>query len=119
MTGKGAGKPTLSSVIVFTRLSIDAIVADRHGIYNIDYPPSQYEAHLEDARQVFSEQASEMLGKKNIVLDSLFWAKKGRDENAGGRWILVFLKAERDILWKRICERRQKGVNADSAREMD
>ena len=47
LTGKGAGKSTLSSAIVdafpsFTRLSIDAIVADRHGIYNVDYPPSQY-----------------------------------------------------------------------------
>jgi predicted kinase len=130
LTRKGAGKSTLSSAIVnafpsFTRLSIDGIIADRHGIYNVDYPASEYAAHLEEARQVFSEEVHELLEqKKNVVLDSSFYAKKHRDEykvkieRASGRWVLVYLKAERDVLWKRICERRGKGVNADSAREI-
>jgi predicted kinase len=62
--------------------------------------------------------------KKNIVLDRSFYARSHRDEfrvlveRAGGRVVLVYLKAERDLLWKRICERRNKGVNAHSAREI-
>jgi predicted kinase len=127
---KGAGKSTLSAAIVnafpsFTHLSIDAILADRHGIYKVDYPASEYAVHLEEARQLFLEEARELLKrKKNVVLDSSFYAKKHRDEYkaevelASCRWILVYLKVERDVLWKRICERRGKGVNADSAREI-
>jgi predicted kinase len=130
LTKKGAGKSTLSSAIVnafpsFTCLSIDAIIADRHGIYNVDYPASEYGAHLEEARQVFLEETHELLEKKNnVILDSSFYAKKRRDEYkaivecANGRLILVYLKAERDVLWKRICERREKGLNAHSAREI-
>src|ERR1700753_4137181 len=108
LTKKGAGKSTLSSAIVnafplFTCLSIDAIIADRHGIYNVDYPASEYEAHQEEARQVFLEETHELLEKKNnVILDSSFYDKKRRDEYkaivecAKGRLILVYLKAERD-----------------------
>jgi predicted kinase len=81
--------------------------------------------HLEEARQVFLEEVHELLKqKKNVVLDRSFYAKKHRDEYkarvecASGRWVLVHLRAERDVLWKRICDRREKGVNADSAREI-
>lgn len=109
----------------FTRVSIDNILADRHGIYNVDYAASEYAARLEEARQVFSEEIDALLEqKKNVVLDSAFYAKKQRDEykamveRASGRLVLVYLKAERDVLWKRICERRRKEVNADSVREI-
>ena len=109
----------------FTRVSIDNILADRHGIYNVDYPASEYAARLEEARQVFSGEIDALLEqKKNVVLDSAFYAKKQRDEykamveRASGRLVLVYLKAEREVLWKRICERRRKEVNADSAREI-
>ena len=63
--------------------------------------------------------------KQNILLERSFYAKEDRDEfktmieEAGGRWVLVYLKAERDLLWRRICERRAKGVTADSALEID
>jgi len=110
----------------FIRLSIDAIVADRHGIYNVDYPASDYAAHLDEASKVYSKEFHELLSqKKNIVLDRSFYAKEDRDEyrtkvvQAGGRVVLVYLKAERDLLWKRICERREKGLDADSAREIN
>ena len=109
----------------FTRLSIDAIIADHHGIYNVDYPASEYETYLEEARQVFLEKVHELLKQKKVmVLDRSFYAKRHREEykaeveNASGRLILVYLKAERDVLWKRICERRKNGINADSAREI-
>src|ERR1700760_1113383 len=131
LTQKGAGKSTLSYALVdafpsFTRLSIDGIVADRHGIYNVDYQASEYTKLLEEARQIFLKEAHDLLEKKNnLVLDTSLYAKKHRDEykamieRAGGRWVLVYLKAERDVLRKRICDRRGKGVNADSAREIN
>jgi predicted kinase len=110
----------------FTRLSIDGILASRHGIYSVDYPATEYAAHLEEARQLFATQAREMLDrKKDVVLDSSFYAKRQRDEyrvmidEAGGRLVLVYLKADREVLWKRICARREKGVNADSARNIN
>jgi predicted kinase len=130
LTVECAGKSTLSSAIAeafpsFNRLSIDGIIADRHGIYNVDYPACEYEARSEDARQAFSKELDQLLEqKKHVVLDRSFYARKHRDEctakveRAGGRCVLVYLKAERDVLWNRICERRGKGVNADSAREI-
>jgi predicted kinase len=126
----GAGKSTLSYAIVeafpsFTCLSIDAIIAERHGIFSVDYPASEYDARSADAREVFSAKLVQLLEqKKHVVLDRSFYAKKHRDEfrdlveRASGRLVLVYLKAERDVLWKRICERREKGVNAHSAREI-
>lgn len=58
---------------------------------------------------------------RNVVLDRSFYARQDRDEfkarieAAGGKWILVYLKAERDVLWRRIRQRRENGINADSA----
>lgn len=127
----GAGKSTLSRAIVeeipsFTRVSIDQIQASRHGLYGIDYPPSQYAEFQDEADKIYVETVHKLLEeKKNIVLDRSFYAKEDRDdyrakvEKAGGRVVLVYLKADRDLLWRRICERRAKGVNADSALEID
>jgi predicted kinase len=109
----------------FSRLSVDAIIADRHGIYNVDYRESEYDTHSEEARKLFDSKFQDLLGhKRNIILDRSFYAKQDRDEfraavkHAGGRVVLIYLKAERDLLWKRICERRRKEINADSAREI-
>jgi hypothetical protein len=82
----GAGKSTLSYAIAeafpsFTCLSIDATVAERHGIFNVDDPASEYETRSADARRVFSEKLDELLEqKKHVVLDRSFYAKKHRDE---------------------------------------
>jgi predicted kinase len=80
---------------------------------------------MEEARQLFAAQTRELLSqRKNAVLDSSFYAKKQRDEyrkmidEADGRLVLVYLTAEQDVLWKRICARREKCVDADSAREI-
>jgi predicted kinase len=60
-----------------------------------------------------------------VVLDRSFYDRGDRAEfkemveQAGARWVLVYLKGDRDTLWKRICERRRKGVDADCALEID
>jgi len=123
----GAGKTTLTKSILkafpsFNRISIDAIIGRRHGIYNADYPPSEHQAHQDEACKIYEAECRSLLQeKKDIVLERSFYAKEDREEykrlveEAGGRWILVYLKADRDLLWKRICERRADGINADCA----
>ena len=128
---KGAGKTTLTKAVLaefpsFRRISIDEIIYSRHGLYNIDYPADKYAEFSVEARDICLREVEQLLRdqKKDIVLDRSFWAKGDRDfysdliRRAGARPVLVYLKAPRDVLWKRICERRAKGVDADCALEI-
>ena len=129
----GAGKSTLSKLIVakhpsFVRLSIDIIVHDKHGMYGVDYPLDKYSDFQTEAGKEYDKRLIELLSdvdrKHDIVLDRAFWAKEDRDnfkrlvEESGGRWVLVYLKASREVLWRRIKERAAKRRNADSAFDM-
>ncbi|KAF2171688.1 hypothetical protein M409DRAFT_17925 [Zasmidium cellare ATCC 36951] len=127
----GAGKTTLSKEVLrthpnFQRLSIDEIIASRHGIYNIDYDPSQHEAYSEEAVDEFQVTLQRLLAGRqvDIVLDRAFYAKEDRDdfkaliEKSNARWVLVHLKVDESILWRRIGERRKKGVDANCALEI-
>ena len=110
----------------FARFSIDAIIADRHGIYDRDYAPEEYDAHQNEAEDIYRQSFREMLieGKRDIVLDRSFYAKSDRDEfrelveSLDGRAVLVYLMVPKEELWRRIVQRRNEGVNADSAREL-
>ncbi len=61
---------------------------------------------------------------RDIVLDRSFYDKADRDEfrtaieEAGARCVLVYFRASKELLWKRICERRSRGIDADSALEI-
>ncbi|KAI1464915.1 P-loop containing nucleoside triphosphate hydrolase protein [Daldinia caldariorum] len=128
----GAGKSTLSKSILsaypnFERLSADATIAARHGIYGVDYPPEKYEEFLEEASDECETRLVELLreGKKDLVLDRSFYSKEFREETKkliednGGRWVFVYLRAKsKEFLWDRIQRRRQKGINADCAYEI-
>jgi predicted kinase len=138
----GAGKSTLAKSIIshlphYKRLSIDATVYETHGLYSIDYPASSY--------GVFSSQALDQIRSSlpdriqrgssdgtDYVLDLAFYNKPYRDEfkkiieGSGARWVLVFLDAEREVLWRRITKRREErdrlpveDRNGDSAFEVD
>jgi predicted kinase len=109
----------------FTRVSIDQIIYSRHGIYGADYPPDRYDEYQTEADGIYDAHFRQLLREgRDIVLDRSFYAKEDRDEfrdlveQAGARRVLVYFKADRDVLWKRICERRARGVNADSALEI-
>lgn len=127
----GSGKSTLAKAIVasypsFTRISIDEIIYSRHGLYGKDYPPSKYDEYQAEADDIYLEQFQQLLQDgKNIVLDRSFYSRedrmefKGMIEKAGARCVLVYFKADRDTLWRRICERREKGVDANCALEID
>jgi predicted kinase len=123
----GAGKSTLAKLIAvnhfyFTRVSIDAIVAEKHGLWGNDYLPDKYEEYLDEAEEESIERLRKLLSeRKDVVLDRSFWCKADREsvrkivEDEGGRWALVYLKAERDVLWRRIKKRQAGARDADSA----
>ena len=60
-----------------------------------------------------------------MVLDLSFWNKAYRDEyktlveQGGGRWVLVFLDAERELLWRRVRQRRAKRDALSNMEERD
>ena len=129
--GLGSGKSTISKAVAqklpsFQRISIDGIIASRHGIYGVDYPKPDYDKHQEEADTIFQQFVEEILagGSEDLILDRSFYAKADRDffkkliEKQGGRWVLVYLKAPKAVLWQRICARREASVNADSALEI-
>lgn len=119
-------KAIVASHPTFTRVSIDEIIYSRHGLYGKDYKPSKYDEYQVEADDIYLEQFQRLIQNgKDIVLDRSFYSRddrmefKGMIERAGARSVLVYFKADRDTLWRRICERRQKGVNANCALEID
>ncbi|KAI0530367.1 ATP/GTP-binding protein [Xylaria digitata] len=128
----GAGKSTFSKTLVsahpnFERLSLDGILAEKHGIFKVDYAPENYPTYLDEAADGCAAQLTRLLkeGSKDVVFDRAFWNKADRDEaknlieSLGARWVLVYLKApDKKTLWQRICHRREVGVNADCAYEI-
>ena len=107
-------------------MSIDGILASNHGICEVDYPRFEYERYQDEADKIFLDSIQQLLdeGKDNVILDRSFYAKEDRDfykelvQNKGGRLVLVYLKATKDVLWRRICARREASINADSALEI-
>jgi predicted kinase len=102
------------------RLSVDETVFARHGRYDVDYPHRQYRAYHDSARAELDKRLSELLQQGvSVVLDYGFWSRKDRDrykrtiEDAGGTWKLLYFKADRDLLRKRLSARNeQTGPNA-------
>ncbi|KAI0814274.1 ATP/GTP-binding protein [Xylaria sp. FL0064] len=125
----GSGKSTLSKALVkahpnFERLTLDGILAEKHGIFGVDYAPEKYSAYLDEAAEECLTRLRRLLteGSKDVVFDRAFWNKPDRDEakklieSLGARWVLVYLKApDKATLWQRICKRREVELNADSA----
>lgn len=131
-TLKGSGKSTLSHALLarhstFIRLSIDNIIASRHGLYGTDYSPSAYSTYQDEAAALFRSELTTLLaaGERDFILDRSFYAKSDREEfkrlveEAGGRWVLVFLRVGKEELWKRIEGRRMGVRGPDSAREIE
>ncbi|KAI5366445.1 Putative P-loop containing nucleoside triphosphate hydrolase [Septoria linicola] len=127
----GSGKTTLSKAImslnpmIWTRLSIDEIIAEKHGLYNKDYRESEFEAYQTEAELEFRRRldawlADSLIGH-GLILDRSFCSRKDRDEfrkiieqgDAESR--LVYLEAEKEVLWQRICDRGDIIKDANSA----
>jgi predicted kinase len=127
----GAGKSTLSYHLLttqsnFTRLSVDALIHSAHGLYNIDHPAYLYAQYQTEASASLRTQLLSLLysREKDVILDRSFYAKEDRDEfkelieENGGRWVLVYLDASKEVLWRRILERKKREMDADWAFEV-
>ncbi|ETN46409.1 uncharacterized protein HMPREF1541_00593 [Cyphellophora europaea CBS 101466] len=115
----GTGKSSLAHAIVaahhdspriFTRLSLDGIVHERHGLYGVDYEPALREAYEDEAEEIFGQRLREVLSRGgDVVLDRAFYAKedrvawRGLVEGLGARVVLVFFKVrDREVVWRRV-----------------
>lgn len=128
----GSGKSTLSKAIVakypnYVRLSGDNILAEKHGIYGVDYEPEKYAELLNEAADECEARLTKLLieGEKDVVLDRSLYSKEDREEfkklieRHGARWVLVYFHPKsKEFIWNRIQKRRQEGINADSAYEI-
>lgn len=77
-------------------------------MYRIDYPPEKYDEYGDEAEVEHDKYLHELLSDKerrhDLVLDRSFWAKEDREkykrlaEGKDGRWVLVYLKANKSVL---------------------
>ncbi|CAG9983824.1 unnamed protein product [Clonostachys byssicola] len=125
----GSGKSTLTKSIVakfptFSRLSVDQMIFDAHGLYGVDYPKELYQQYSSEANQKFIDDFRHLLScdePRDVVLDRSFYAKEDRDvyrklaQEKEARFILVFFEISKDKLWQRIQHRAIGDRNADSA----
>lgn len=133
----GSGKSTLSKGIVnelpnFVRLSVDSYIYKTYGLFKIDYPEEKYSEYLDEGQEHVKKELVRLLQEKqtDIVLDLSFWNREYREEYKeiivayGGRSVLVFLDADKELLERRIAGRRaardalaldDKGRDGDSA----
>ena len=83
-----------------------------HGKKGVDYPDNQYE---ELSEKVEATLRQKMLGLikdgKDVILDFSFWNKENRDfyktiiKDAGGTVELIYLKASKETLKRRLGQR--------------
>lgn len=120
----GSGKSTYARTLEtqgYIRLSVDEEIWRRFGRYGVDYGPEQYGQHTEVARQVVRERLLSLIADgRDVVVDSSFWQRSRRFEyrqlieRAGGRWRLVYLKADPELLRQRLQARAERR-DADAA----
>ena len=126
----GSGKSTVSKNIArdfgYTRLSIDQILAETYGLYGVDYPAEDYERISELAMRKLEERFRDCLdAKQDVVLDRSFWSVDDRkacyqllEEKNIKSYCLVYLRAGKETLWKRIETRRKEILGPDNARQI-
>ena len=119
----GSGKTTLAKALAargMVRLSVDEEVHRLHGRYGVDYPEHEYYARERPVLDVVRRQlVAHLEAGRDVVLDHGLWRRDERDawkktvEQAGGRWRLVCLPADRAELLRRLDERnRREDANA-------
>lgn len=103
------------------------MIAERHGIYAVDYPPEMYQKYQDEADEMYLQEFKSLLAtsKADIVLDRSFYAKEDRDlfrrlaEEHNYGIVLVYLDVDKEVLWQRICDRQAKTRRADNALDID
>jgi predicted kinase len=119
----GAGKTTYAQALVdrgYVRLSIDEEIWRRFGRDAAEFDPDEYEGYKVVARQQLRQELVRLIrAGRSVVLDESFWNRAARDDykaliaGHGGRWELVYLKADRATLRRRLTVRNAlTGANA-------
>ena len=113
----GSGKTTYAKEKEkegFLRLSIDERMWADYGQRGVDYPESQYEALSQQTETALRQQMLDLIrAGKNLVIDFSFWSRENREfyrsliRQAGGVPQLVYLKADLDLLRRRLFIRNQ------------
>lgn len=119
----GSGKTTYAKQKEkdgFVRLSIDEEMWKTYGRKGIDYPDSRYEELSEEVEAMLRERLIRFVKDgKNVVIDFSLWSRENRDfyrtiiEKAGGTAKLVYMKASKETLRKRL-QKRNMLLNANS-----
>ena len=113
----GSGKTTYAKQKEkegYVRLSIDEEMWKTYGRKGIDYPNEQYEKLSEIVEMALQKELLSLIQQgKQVVLDFSFWNKANRAyykrliEKAGGTPELVYMKASKGTLQKRLDKRNQ------------
>ena len=119
----GAGKTTHARRLAeqgYVRLSIDEEIWRRFRRDAAEFDPDEYERHKATAaRTLRTELARLIRAGRPVVLDESFWRRATRErykeliDRLGGRWELVYLKADRATLTRRLAVRNAtEGANS-------
>lgn len=105
----------------YIRLSIDETIWKDFGKYGVDYPKELYSEYSKIVEEKLRNHLINYLNEgKDVVIDFSFWQKskrveyRGLIENLNGIVSLVYLKASKNILEKRLKE-RSKRFDANAA----
>lgn len=119
----GSGKTTYAKQKEkegYVRLSIDKEMWNIYGKKGIDYPDNCYEELSEKVEAILRKKLIHLIkAGKNVVIDFSFWNRKNRVfykeviEKAGGTAELIYMKASKETLHKRL-KKRNTILNADS-----
>lgn len=119
----GSGKTTYAKQKEregYVRLSIDEEMWAAYGQCGVDYPKEAYEKLSKKAEERLRDRMAGLLQDgKNLVIDFSFWSRKNRDwyrefiAAHGGHVRLVYMKADREVLRRRLAE-RNRSIHANS-----
>ena len=119
----GSGKTTYAKQKEkegYVRLSIDEVMWKTYGRKGFDFSNAQYEKFSEIVEMALQKELLSLIQQgKHVVLDFSFWNKANRAyykrliEKAGGTPELVYMKASKGTLQKRLYKRNQS-LNANS-----
>lgn len=121
----GSGKTTHGQKLEaagFIRLSVDEVIYARHGRLSMNLPSSDYvRIYEQTVAELDQELVRHLNDRRRVVLDygRDLWTRDGREkykrlvEEYGGQWELIYFRADRDTLLRRLAARnRSTGANA-------
>ncbi|MGI9002468.1 MAG: AAA family ATPase [Pseudonocardia sp.] len=122
----GSGKTTYAQQLVtdegVVRLSVDELLAARHGRYGIDYPePRHDELEAPIVAEVTERMIELVQAGQSVVLDHGRWRAYERDvykklvTDAGGRWRLLYFQSFREVLLSRLADRNTRAQDDGAA----